>query len=66
MFEDCQAYDLKMAPYLLLAALFGGLLMYLLMSNQKAVEIGRMLFFAAVLALLVALAPSTVHALHGG
>ena len=52
--------------YLLIAALIGGLLMYLLCSNTKACEIGRMLFFAAVLALLVALAPLTVHALHGG
>jgi hypothetical protein len=52
--------------YLLIAALIGGLLMYLLCSGAKAVEIGRMLFFAAVLALLVALAPSTVHMLHGG
>jgi hypothetical protein len=52
--------------YLLLAALFGGLLMYLLCSGEKAVEIGRMLFFAAVLAILVALAPLTVHLLHGG
>lgn len=52
--------------YVLLGALIGGLLMYLLCSNQKASEIGRMLFFAAVLGLLVALAPSTVHALHGG
>jgi hypothetical protein len=50
--------------YLLLAALLGGLLMYLLCSGTKAVEIGRMLFFAAVLALLVALAPSTLHLLH--
>ena len=59
------AYDRRMA-YLLLAALVGGLLMYLLCSNTKAAEIGRMLFFASVLALLVALAPLTVHLLHGG
>lgn len=52
--------------YILLAALVGGLLLYLLATSAKAVEIGRMLFFAAVLALLVALAPSTVHLLHGG
>jgi len=52
--------------YLLLAALIGGLLMYLLCKNSKAAEIGRMLFFASVLALLVALAPLTVHLLHGG
>jgi hypothetical protein len=51
--------------YLLLAALIGGLLMYLLSKNAKAVEIGRLLFFASVLALLVALAPSTVRLLHG-
>jgi len=51
--------------YLLLAALIGGLLMYLLCSNSKAAEIGRMMFFASILALLIALAPSTVHVLHG-
>lgn len=51
--------------YLLLAALIGGLLMYLLCANGKAQEIGRMLFFSAILALLIALAPSTVHMLHG-
>jgi len=51
--------------YLTLAALIGGLLMYLLCANSKAAEIGRMLFFAAVLALLIALAPATVHVLHG-
>jgi hypothetical protein len=53
-------------PYLLLVALIGGLLMYLLCSNSKAAEIGRMLFFAAVLGLLIALGPSTIHILHGG
>jgi hypothetical protein len=52
--------------YLLLAALIGGLLMYLLCANAKAIEIGRMLFFASVLALLIALAPLTAHLLHGG
>jgi DMSO reductase anchor subunit len=60
-----RAYDHSMS-YLLLAALIGGLLMYLLCSNSKAAEIGRMLFFAAVLGLLIALGPSTVHVLHGG
>lgn len=50
--------------YLLLAALIGGLLMYLLCSNSKAAEIGKMLFFAAVLALLITLAPATLHLLH--
>ena len=55
-----------MAAYLLLVALLGGLLMYLLCKNAKAAEIGRMLFFAAVLAVLIALAPLTVHLFHGG
>jgi hypothetical protein len=56
-----------MSAYLFIAALVGGLLMYVLCSNAKAVEIGRMLFFAAVLGLLVALAPAaTAHLLHGG
>lgn len=52
--------------YLLLVALIGGLLMYLLCSDGKAQEIGRMLFFAAVLALLIAYGPATAHLLHGG
>ena len=53
-------------PYVLLAVLAVGLFMYLWCSNAKAVEIGRMLFFAAVLAFLIAVAPLTVHLLHGG
>jgi hypothetical protein len=52
--------------YLLLVALVGGLLMYLLCANAKAAEIGRMLFFSAVLALLIAFGPATAHLLHGG
>ena len=51
--------------YLVLASLIGGLLMYLLCANGKAQELGRMLFFSAVLALLIALGPATVHMLHG-
>jgi hypothetical protein len=49
-----------MASYLLIGALVGGLLMYLLCSNAKAVKIGEMLLFASILALLIALAPLTV------
>jgi hypothetical protein len=52
--------------YLLLAALIGGLLMYLLCSNAKAARIGEMLLFSSLLALLIAIAPLTVHLLHGG
>jgi len=55
-----------MAPYLLVVALVAGLLMYLLCANTKAARIGEMLLFASILALLVALAPATVHLLHGG
>lgn len=54
-----------MLPYLLLATLIGGLLMYLLGKGAKTVRIGELLFFASVLALLIALAPSTVAKLHG-
>jgi hypothetical protein len=55
-----------MLPYLLLATLVGGLLMFLLCTkNLKAARIGELLFFASVLALLIALAPSTVAKLHG-
>jgi hypothetical protein len=52
--------------YLLLAALIGGLLMFLLCTNSKAARIGEMLLFSSILALLIALAPSTIHVLHGG
>ncbi len=51
--------------YLLFAALIGGLLMFMLCSNSKAVRIGEILLFASVLALLIALAPATVKLLHG-
>lgn len=40
--------------------------MFLLCTkNQKAARIGELLFFASVLALLIALAPATVAKLHG-
>lgn len=51
--------------YALIIAFIVGLLMYLLCANSKAQEIGRMLFFAAVLAFLIAVAPATVRLLHG-
>lgn len=63
--DRAAAYDHDMLPYLLLATLIGGLLMYLLAKNPKTVRIGELLFFASVLALLIALAPSTVAKLHG-
>lgn len=52
--------------YLLITALIGGLLMYLLCANTKAARIGELLLFASILALLIAVAPSTLHLLHGG
>jgi hypothetical protein len=54
--------------YIFFACLFGGLLMYVFGKKYPKVEtIGRMLFFAAVLGLLIALAPSAIHLLqHGG
>lgn len=52
--------------YIFFAVLFGGLLMFLQKSNEKVSEIGRILFAAAVLAFLIAVAPLTVHLLHGG
>lgn len=63
--ERSAAYDRGMLPYLLLATLLGGLLMFLLCAkNPKAARIGELLFFASVLALLIALAPLTVAKLH--
>ena len=59
------AYDQAMASYILIIALIAGLLMYLLSTNAKAVRIGEMLLFSSILALLIALAPSTVAKLHG-
>jgi hypothetical protein len=53
-----------MLPYLLLATLVGGLLMFLLSKNAKTARIGELLFFASILALLIALAPATVAKLH--
>jgi hypothetical protein len=49
-----------MAPYILLLAMLTGLLMYLLASNSKAQDIGRMLLIASFIGLMVALAPFTV------
>ncbi len=51
--------------YILIVALIAGLLMYLLCAGARAQEIGRMLLFSSILALLIALAPSTVRLLHG-
>ena len=59
------AYDQAMESYLLLIALIAGLLMYLLSTNAKVARIGEMLLFSSILALLIALAPSTVAKLHG-
>lgn len=50
--------------YLLIATLVGGLLMYLLCTNTKAVRIGEILLFSSILALLIALAPATIAKLH--
>ena len=60
-----RAYDQAMASYLVLIALIAGLLMYLLSTNAKVARIGEMLLFSSILALLIALAPSTVARLHG-
>jgi hypothetical protein len=49
--------------YILIIALVAGLLMYLLCSQAKAQEIGRMLLFSAMLAFLIAVAPLTVKML---
>ena len=54
-----------MQSYLLLVALIAGLLMYLLSTNAKVVKIGEMLLFSSILALLIALAPTTVRLLNG-
>ena len=50
--------------YALILAFVAGLLMFLLCAGDKK-EIGKMLFFASILALLIALAPATVRLLHG-
>ena len=56
--------------YIFFTALIGGLLMYLLATDQskaaKIAEVGRLVFFAAAIAFLVAIAPAAVHLLHGG
>lgn len=49
--------------YIVLAALVIGLMVYLLCSEQKAsgkaARIGELMFFAAMLALFIALAPAS-------
>jgi hypothetical protein len=49
--------------YILLIALIGGLLMFVLSSNAKAVRIGEILMGASILAFLIAVAPLTVRLL---
>jgi hypothetical protein len=49
-----------MVAWIPLIALIVGILMYALASNAKVAEIGRLLFFAAFLALLIVMAPATV------
>lgn len=52
-------------PYITLVILIAGLLMYLLASNGKAQELGRLMFFAALLALaIVVFAPHSVRLLR--
>ncbi len=51
--------------YVLIIALVVGLLMFVLGSNAKVQRIGEMMLFSSILALLIALAPSTVRLLHG-
>lgn len=51
--------------YISILMLVVGLLMYLLCSHAKAQEIGRMLFFAAILALaIVVFAPQSARLFH--
>lgn len=54
-----------MTAWLLIIALVAGLFMYMRASNTKVVRIGEMLLFSAILAILIAVAPATVHMLHG-
>ena len=55
-----------MLTIIFLAALLGGLLMYLLSSNAKVVRIGEMLLFSSILALLIAVAPTVATKLAHG
>jgi len=48
--------------YLPVVVLVAGLLMYMLCSG-KVREVGRLILFAAVLAILIAIAPSTAQLL---
>ena len=54
-----------MLAFIFIAALIGGLLMYLLASNAKVQRIGEMLLFSAILGLLLTIAPAAVKLLHG-
>jgi Na+/phosphate symporter len=53
-----------MTIYLSLLVALVGVLVYALASNGKVVEIGRMAFFAGLLAFLLQIAPQTVGALR--
>lgn len=51
--------------YITLLILLAGMLMYLLCSNAKAQELGRIMFFCALIALtIVVFAPKTAHLFH--
>ena len=49
---------------LTIVAIVAGALMYALCARAKLQAIGRMLLLAAIVALLIAIAPSTVQILH--
>lgn len=54
-----------MLVFIYLAALIGGLLMFLLTSNAKTQRIGELLLLSSFLALLIAIVPATVKLLQG-
>lgn len=44
-------------PWICLIVMFVGLAMYLFLDNVKGQEIGRLMFFAALLGFMIAVAP---------
>lgn len=53
-----------MLVIIFLAALIGGLLLFLLAPSAKAQRIGELLLFSSILAFLITIAPATVKLLH--
>ena len=55
-----------MTAYISLAAALIGLVLYAMAANPKVQECGRLLYFAGILAFLIAVATNSITVLKGG